>query len=97
MTSFVITTVSSLQPDYTQITVALLVEQVTLLRAAGNITMINAIPSVDVGNLETVSPSANNLWINGLFFASLPMGQAFDSCSLSGARLNYEAERYDFR
>ena len=42
MTTFIVTTIDSLQPDYFQITATLLVEQVKLLRAAGNVTAINA-------------------------------------------------------
>ncbi|KAJ3858570.1 hypothetical protein EV359DRAFT_52068, partial [Lentinula novae-zelandiae] len=72
ITSFIITTISSLQPDYSQIAAILLVEQVQLLRAAGNSTAINAIPksSVDLGN---ASVDTHDLWINGLFLASLSL------------------------
>ncbi|KAJ3831948.1 hypothetical protein EV361DRAFT_813000, partial [Lentinula raphanica] len=37
VTSFIISTIPSLQPNYTQITAILLVEQVSLLRAARNL------------------------------------------------------------
>ncbi|KAJ3717483.1 hypothetical protein C8R42DRAFT_587180, partial [Lentinula raphanica] len=72
VTSFIIATVSSLQPDYAQITAVLLIEQVNLLRAAGNITAINHIPSSNV-NIELTSPGVTDLWINGLFLASLSL------------------------
>lgn len=75
MTAFVITTVSSLQPDYGQITVILLLEQAKILRAAGNVTEINAISPSHV-NLESISPGTNDLWINGLFFTSLSLSLA---------------------
>ncbi|KAJ3963722.1 hypothetical protein EV361DRAFT_813092, partial [Lentinula raphanica] len=75
VTSFLIATISSLQPDYGQITAVLLVEQVNLLRAAGNQTIINSIPQSQV-DLETASPGANDLWINSLFLASLSLSLA---------------------
>ncbi|KAH7874304.1 uncharacterized protein C8R40DRAFT_1070116 [Lentinula edodes] len=70
ITSFIIATITSVQPDYSQIAAILLVEQVQLLRAAGNSTAISAIPksSVDLGN---ASVDTHDLWINGLFLASL--------------------------
>ncbi|KAJ3751817.1 hypothetical protein EV360DRAFT_97640 [Lentinula raphanica] len=75
VTSFIISTIPSLQPNYTQITAILLVEQVSLLRAAGNLTSINPIPKSNV-NIEAASPSTNDFWINGLFLASLSLSLA---------------------
>ncbi|KIK59932.1 hypothetical protein GYMLUDRAFT_244704 [Collybiopsis luxurians FD-317 M1] len=75
VTTFVVATVDSLQPDYSQITATLLSEQVKLLRAAGNVTKIKAIPPSSV-DLNNVIPSKNDLWINGLFFASLSLSLA---------------------
>ncbi|KIK59929.1 hypothetical protein GYMLUDRAFT_1000313, partial [Collybiopsis luxurians FD-317 M1] len=75
VTTFVVTTVNSLQPDYSEITATLLLEQVKLLRAAGNVTEIKAIPPSSV-DLNNVIPSKNDLWINGLFFASLSLSLA---------------------
>ncbi|KAF8827894.1 hypothetical protein HHX47_DHR4000456 [Lentinula edodes] len=72
VTSFVIATISALQPDYSQITAVLLVEQVQILRAAGNITAINAIPKSSV-DLQNASVATDDLWINGLFLASLSL------------------------
>ncbi|KAJ4476378.1 hypothetical protein C8J55DRAFT_490095 [Lentinula edodes] len=75
VTSFVIATISALQPDYSQITAVLLVEQVQILRAAGNATTINAIPKSTV-DLQNVSVATEDLWINGLFLASLSLALA---------------------
>ncbi|KAH7872686.1 uncharacterized protein C8R40DRAFT_1203355, partial [Lentinula edodes] len=75
VTSFVIATISALQPDYSQITAVLLVEQVQILRAAGNATAINAIPKSTV-DLQNVSVATEDLWINGLFLASLSLALA---------------------
>ncbi|KAJ3709975.1 hypothetical protein C8R42DRAFT_567463, partial [Lentinula raphanica] len=75
VTSFVIVTISSLQPDYGKITAILLIEQVDLLRAAGNMTTINSIPKSPV-DLQNGSPEINDIWINGLFFASLALSLA---------------------
>ncbi|KAF8824327.1 hypothetical protein HHX47_DHR8000431 [Lentinula edodes] len=75
VTSFVIATISALQPDYSQITAVLLVEQVQILRAAGNATAINAISKSTV-DLQNVSVATDDLWINGLFLASLSLALA---------------------
>ncbi|KIK55321.1 hypothetical protein GYMLUDRAFT_841952, partial [Collybiopsis luxurians FD-317 M1] len=72
VTTFVVSTAGSLQPDYSQITATLLAEQVQLIRAAGNQTAIDNV-SFSAVNLESISPSRNDLWINGLFFTSLSL------------------------
>ncbi|KAJ3853403.1 hypothetical protein EV368DRAFT_26802, partial [Lentinula lateritia] len=75
VTSFVIETISALQPDYSQITAVLLVEQVQILRAAGNSTAINAVPKSTL-DLLNASVATEDLWINGLFLASLSLALA---------------------
>ncbi|KAJ3876872.1 hypothetical protein F5051DRAFT_466309 [Lentinula edodes] len=75
VTTFVTVTITAFQPNYSQITATLLVEQVQLLRAAGNLTAINAIPSTTL-NPDDASPGTNDIWINGLFFASLSLALA---------------------
>ncbi|KAJ3885380.1 hypothetical protein GG344DRAFT_82772 [Lentinula edodes] len=75
VTSFVIAAISALQPDYSHITAVLLVEQVQILRAAGNATAINDIPKSTV-DLQNVSVATDDLWINGLFLASLSLALA---------------------
>ncbi|KAG6882615.1 hypothetical protein C0993_009851 [Termitomyces sp. T159_Od127] len=68
--TFVVTTASALSPDNTLIIATLLVENNQLLRAAGNSTRVNTIPTAA---LAPGSPTHSiiDLWVNGLFFASL--------------------------
>ncbi|KAJ3730283.1 hypothetical protein C8R42DRAFT_568486, partial [Lentinula raphanica] len=75
VTSFIIAAMSSLQPDFGEITAKLLIEQTKLLRAAGNTTLINSIPESSV-DLQNGSPGTKDIWINGLFFASLALSLA---------------------
>ncbi|KAF5369953.1 hypothetical protein D9758_001412 [Tetrapyrgos nigripes] len=75
VTSFIISAVDSLQPDYSQITAMLLVEQNLLLRAAGNPTAIGNVKTALV-NLDSADASTADLWINGLFFGSLSLSLA---------------------
>ncbi|KAF5343026.1 hypothetical protein D9758_011112 [Tetrapyrgos nigripes] len=72
VTTLVTSTVDSLQPNYAQITARLMLEQNQLLRAAGNATAVNLVQSQSV-DLDNADVSANDLWINGLFFASLSL------------------------
>ncbi|KAF5332352.1 hypothetical protein D9758_016937 [Tetrapyrgos nigripes] len=75
VTSFIISAVESLQPNYSQITAMLLVEQNQLLRAAGNTTAIDNVQTASV-NLDSTDVSTTDLWINGLFFSSLSLSLA---------------------
>ncbi|KAF5353786.1 hypothetical protein D9758_010624 [Tetrapyrgos nigripes] len=75
VTSFVISTVVNLQPDYTKITASLMLEQNLLLRATGNTTAQQSVPKTLV-NLDNADVSTKDLWINGLFFASLSLSLA---------------------
>ncbi|KAJ3752641.1 hypothetical protein EV360DRAFT_54858, partial [Lentinula raphanica] len=70
VTSFIIAAISSLQPDFGEITATLLIEQTKLLRAAGNITLINSIPESPV-DLQNASPGTNDIWINGFQLRTL--------------------------
>ncbi|KAG6816282.1 hypothetical protein H0H93_008219, partial [Arthromyces matolae] len=72
VTTFVSQTSQVLQPDNTQITVALLVETNRLLRAAGNITKIESVSPSALGP-NSPTHSSTDLWINGLFFTSLTL------------------------
>ncbi|KAG6868164.1 hypothetical protein C0993_006880 [Termitomyces sp. T159_Od127] len=86
VTTFVAQTSQSLQPDNAQITASLLHETNQILRAAGNRTSINAIPTA------TLAPgsrtySLTDLWVNGLFFTSLAL-------SLSTALLTVLAKQW---
>ncbi|KAJ3767596.1 hypothetical protein FB446DRAFT_819856, partial [Lentinula raphanica] len=75
VTSFIIAAISSLQPDFGEITAKLLIEQTDLLRAAGNTTIIKSIPRSSV-DLQNAYPGTNDIWINALFFTSLALSLA---------------------
>ncbi|KAF5337986.1 hypothetical protein D9758_014303 [Tetrapyrgos nigripes] len=75
VTSFVISTVVNLQPNYTEITARLMFEQNNLLRAAMNTTAPQSVPHASV-DLDNADVSTKDLWINGLFFASLSLSLA---------------------
>ncbi|KAF5340832.1 hypothetical protein D9758_017062 [Tetrapyrgos nigripes] len=75
VTSFVISTVVNLQPNYTEITARLVFEQNNLLRAAMNTTALQSVPHASV-DLDNANVSTKDLWINGLFFASLSLSLA---------------------
>ncbi|KAF5333033.1 hypothetical protein D9758_017224 [Tetrapyrgos nigripes] len=75
VTSFVISTVVNLQPNYTEITARLVFEQNNLLRAAMNTTALQSVPHASV-DLDNADVSTKDLWINGLFFASLSLSLA---------------------
>ncbi|KAF5333032.1 hypothetical protein D9758_017227 [Tetrapyrgos nigripes] len=75
VTSFVISTVVNLQPDYAKITASLMLEQNQLLCAARSTTTLQSVPQASV-NLDNTDVSTKDLWINGLFFASLSLSLA---------------------
>ncbi|KAG6849461.1 hypothetical protein H0H93_008248 [Arthromyces matolae] len=72
VTSFVIQTSQVLQPNNQQIIAAFLLETNKLLRAAGNITKIDAIPPSSIA-LNTTTYTPTDVWVNGLFFISLTL------------------------
>ncbi|KAG6910331.1 hypothetical protein DXG01_011399 [Tephrocybe rancida] len=85
VTTFVAQTSQALQPDNAQITVSLLIETNLLLRAAGNVTTLNAVPhGLSLGATTYTTIDA---WVNGLFFSSL-------SLSLSSALLTVLAKQW---
>jgi hypothetical protein len=75
VTTFVVSTVESLQPDYAQITARLMFEQTQLLHASLNGTAVGSVPMALV-NLDNADVSTKDLWVNGLFFASLSLSLA---------------------
>ncbi|KAG6887542.1 hypothetical protein C0992_011862 [Termitomyces sp. T32_za158] len=86
VTTFVAQTSQALQPDNSQITVSLLIETNALLRAAGNKTSLNAVPTASLGP-ESQTRTSIDVWVNGLFFTSL-------SLSLSTALLSVLAKQW---
>ncbi|KAH8822285.1 hypothetical protein DL96DRAFT_1819811 [Flagelloscypha sp. PMI_526] len=72
VTTLVAQTSTKLEPDHAQITSYLLVEQILLLRANGNLTAINAVPSSLLGP-NAMTRSSTDVAINVLFFVSLSL------------------------
>ncbi|KAG6919750.1 hypothetical protein DXG01_001584 [Tephrocybe rancida] len=72
VTTFVVQTSTALQSNNAQIMVALLSENNQLLRAAGNGTKVNAVPFATL-SLGSLTHSPTDVWVNGLFFASLAL------------------------
>ncbi|KAG6889530.1 hypothetical protein C0992_004880 [Termitomyces sp. T32_za158] len=86
VTTFVASTSQVLQPDNSQIVVSLFIENNRLLRAAGNITSIKAVPAAFLGP-ESRTYTSIDAWVNGLFFTSLAL-------SLSTALLSVLAKQW---
>ncbi|KAJ7586288.1 hypothetical protein C8J56DRAFT_760997, partial [Mycena floridula] len=74
VTTLLVQTSQAFQPDYACITTLLLIEQIQLLRAAGNTSAINAVPSSLDG--QQAAGTKTDIWINGLFIASLSLSLA---------------------
>ncbi|KAG6843451.1 hypothetical protein H0H93_000930, partial [Arthromyces matolae] len=70
VTTVVAQTSQVLQPDNAQIMVSILVETNQLLRAAGNVTTINAVPKSTLSP-GSVSYTSTDVLVNALFFTSL--------------------------
>ncbi|KAH8822281.1 hypothetical protein DL96DRAFT_1819808 [Flagelloscypha sp. PMI_526] len=72
VTTFLVQTSTTLKPDYGQITTNLLAEQIQLLRANGNVTTINSLPSSLLSpNSDTWS--STDVAVNALFVVSLAL------------------------
>ncbi|KAH8831840.1 hypothetical protein DL96DRAFT_1418523, partial [Flagelloscypha sp. PMI_526] len=75
ITTFVVQTAQALPTDQAVITNHLLVDIATLLRANGNATIPGYYLSVRFGP-DTSTFKTTDIWINGLFFASLSLSLA---------------------
>ncbi|KAH8825246.1 hypothetical protein DL96DRAFT_172843 [Flagelloscypha sp. PMI_526] len=75
VTTFVIETSQLLRTDYGQVTATLLYEQVQLLRANGNATLLSSVP-VSTVNPNSQTWSTTDIVVNGLFFTSLALSLA---------------------
>ncbi|KAG6898008.1 hypothetical protein C0992_007497 [Termitomyces sp. T32_za158] len=84
--TFVVQTFQALQPNNAQIIASLLLENNQLLRAAGNGTKINAVPTAELGPGSRTS-TLTDVWVNVLFFTSLTL-------SLSNALLTVLAKQW---
>ncbi|KAJ7595735.1 hypothetical protein C8J56DRAFT_1115822, partial [Mycena floridula] len=75
VTTLLVQTSQAFQPNYALITTLLLAEQIQLLRAAGNISAINSVPSSFNGQ-QAAAGTNTDIWINALFIASLSLSLA---------------------
>ncbi|PBK99375.1 hypothetical protein ARMGADRAFT_875827, partial [Armillaria gallica] len=69
VTTFVAQTSQSLQVNYGQVTVTLLIELIDVQRSAANGSLVNNVPRSDL----TFRPSTSDSWVNGLWFTSLSL------------------------
>ncbi|KAJ7583214.1 ankyrin repeat-containing domain protein [Mycena floridula] len=75
VTTLLVQTSQAFQPDYAHVTTLLLAEQIHLLRAAGNLSAINSVPS-SIGSAQQESWTNTDICINALFIASLSLSLA---------------------
>ncbi|KAH8825787.1 hypothetical protein DL96DRAFT_1609881, partial [Flagelloscypha sp. PMI_526] len=75
ITTFVVQTAQALPTDQAVVTNHLLVDIATLLRANGNVTVLAALPPSTFGP-DSPTYKTTDIWINGLFFASLSLSLA---------------------
>ncbi|KAH8817669.1 hypothetical protein DL96DRAFT_1504329 [Flagelloscypha sp. PMI_526] len=73
--TFVAQTTQSLKPDVAQLNLLIQIEQTALLRAGGNASALNLIPSSRI-TTDTPTYTKADLWINGLFLTSLSLSMA---------------------
>ncbi|PBK93096.1 hypothetical protein ARMGADRAFT_1080268 [Armillaria gallica] len=71
VTTFVIQTSQSLQADYAQVSASLLFELVLVQRAIANGSPVDTIPVSSLNPQTVFVSSATDVWVNGLWFASL--------------------------
>ncbi|KAK0224985.1 hypothetical protein EDD85DRAFT_777580, partial [Armillaria nabsnona] len=71
VTTFVVQTSQSLQPDYAAISASLLYESVLVQRAIANGSSVNAIVPSPLNPTIVFVPATTDVWVNGLWFSSL--------------------------
>ncbi len=71
VTTFVVQTSQSLQPDYAAMTAALLYESVLVQRAIANGSPVNTISPSLLNPTIAFVPATTDVWVNGLWFTSL--------------------------
>ncbi len=71
MTTFVVQTSQSLQPDYAAMSASLLYESVLVQRAIANGSPVNSIAPSPLNPTIAFVPAATDIWVNGLWFTSL--------------------------
>ncbi|KAK0441436.1 hypothetical protein EV421DRAFT_1711789, partial [Armillaria borealis] len=71
VTTFVVQTSQSLQPDYAAISASLLYESVLVQRAIANGSSADSIAPSPLNPTITFVPATTDVWVNGLWFSSL--------------------------
>ncbi len=71
VTTFVVQTSQSLQPDYAAISASLLYESVLVQRAIANGSSVNSIAPSPLNPTIVFVPATTDVWVNGLWFSSL--------------------------
>ncbi|KAK0441430.1 hypothetical protein EV421DRAFT_732643 [Armillaria borealis] len=71
VTTFVVQTSQSLQPDYAAMSASLLYESVLVQRAIANGSSVNSIAPSPLNPTVAFVPATTDVWVNGLWFTSL--------------------------
>ncbi len=71
VTTFVVQTSQSLQPDYAAMSASLLYESVLVQRAIANGSSVNTIAPSPLNPTIAFVPATTDVWVNGLWFTSL--------------------------
>ncbi|PBK83737.1 hypothetical protein ARMGADRAFT_885586, partial [Armillaria gallica] len=71
VTTFVVQTSQSLQPDYAAMSASLLYESVLVQRAIANGSSVNTISPSPLNPTIAFVPATTDVWVNGLWFVSL--------------------------
>ncbi len=71
VTTFVVQTSQSLQPDYAAMSASLLYESILVQRAIANGSPVNVIAPSPLNPTITFVPATTDVWVNGLWFTSL--------------------------
>ncbi|KAK0469031.1 uncharacterized protein EV420DRAFT_1257915, partial [Desarmillaria tabescens] len=71
VTTFVVQTSQSLQPDYAAMSASLLYESVLIQRAIVNGSPVDTITPSSLNPTITFVPATTDVWVNGLWFTSL--------------------------
>ncbi len=71
VTTFVVQTSQSLQPDYAAMSASLLYESILVQRAIANGSPVNTIAPSPLNPTTAFVPATTDVWVNGLWFTSL--------------------------
>ncbi|KAK0227919.1 hypothetical protein IW262DRAFT_1455102 [Armillaria fumosa] len=71
VTTFVVQTSQSLQPDYSAMSASLLYESILVQRAIANGSPVNSIAPSPLNPTIAFVPATTDVWVNGLWFTSL--------------------------